>query len=372
MGTRRILGNLVALVVAGVVSVTVGELVLRAFVTLPLRRTAPEVRYLPHPERRFTLMPGQAAYSYGAPVTVDDRGFRRNDAGDQARGEGPVVLALGDSFTFGLGVRDTETWPARLETRLRERAGQAVSVINSGTISYGVSQELDLLRASVSRLKPAIVVHGLYWNDFMTTGTAAEAPSVLTPDGYFVWDRMDDNRGVVRRLASWTSSRSAFLFSLRRLVSRATTADGTSAYGRAYDEMLERGLAPEEWRPIEEFYRAVLALGREHGFSTFVVILPVNSIVNRPRSSEHPFAVAARRYLDALGISYVDGFRLWEERGSGDRDLFLPQGPDAHLNPEGYRLVADAVADGLLQTASTADALRTPGSGVSSTSGDER
>lgn len=151
---RRMVGNLAAVAVA--VSVVAAEGILRAVVTLPLQRTEPEVSYLPHTVRRFTLRPTQSAYTYGAPTVADDRGFRVNGPAVGRVEAGPTVFALGDSFTFGLGVRDEETWPTRVEARLRETTGNPVTVINGGTINYGVFQELDLLRTAGLKTRPPL------------------------------------------------------------------------------------------------------------------------------------------------------------------------------------------------------------------------
>ena len=46
---RGMLGNLAATALATALALALGEVVLRPFVTLPLPRTLPEVRYDPHP-----------------------------------------------------------------------------------------------------------------------------------------------------------------------------------------------------------------------------------------------------------------------------------------------------------------------------------
>ena len=353
MSARQIGTNAVLATIAFVLSLAIGELVLRLFVTLPLVRVDPEVRYRPDPMRRFSLLPNQAAFTYGARVSIDANGFRRNAAVPPASEKnGPVVLALGDSFTFGLGVEDGETWPAQLEARLRAQTGQAVRVVNAGTISYGVFQEMALLRSAGLQVRPAIVIHGLYWNDFMNAAPpAADAPPVLTPDGHFVWDRPADTRSSIHRLASWAFAHSALLFSMRQAVARllpAGDADGgTSAYARAFDQMLEHGLAEVDWEPVEKFYGDLERLGQENSFETLVVIMPVHAMVCRPEAEEHPYPAQARRRLEALGLAYVDGFSLWTQQ-TCDTDRFLPEGPDGHLNSEGYQLIADAVAARLL------------------------
>jgi len=334
--------------IALTIALAIGELALRAAVTLPLRRVLPEIRYDRHPVRHFTLRPNQTAYSFGATASVDGQGFRTNGRAGGSAG-GARVLALGDSFTFGMGVRDEETWPARLEARLQTLLDRPIAVTNAGTISYGVYQEMDLLRTAGLAIAPDIVVHGLYWNDFMNDGPpSATAPNVVTSRGYLAWDLPDDTRGALPKLLSWASTRSALLFALRQTILQSGLLPREqSAYGDAYARFLERGLTDEEWQPIERFYRELLALGRERGFRIFVVVMPVNDIVALPAASSHPYPRAARARLTALGVPHLDAFSLWE-RGKADvDDMFLPQGSDSHLNAKGYGALAMAVADAL-------------------------
>jgi hypothetical protein len=187
----------------------------------------------------------------------------------------------------------------------------------------------------------------LYWNDFMSaSGPAPGEPVPLTPDGYFVWDRPSDGRGVLQRSASWLLSRSALLFALRQATASLGGAAAGSGYGLAYRTMLERGLSAEEWAIIEGFYKDLTALGKSHGFETLVVIMPVIDIVSRADAATHPYAVEARRRLAAAGIPFVDGFELWARPGLGAKH-FLPQGADAHLDANGYQLLGEATARAL-------------------------
>ena len=335
----------VALTVSGVL----GEAVVRGFVQMPLRRVMPEVRYVAHPVRRYTLKPEQTAYTYGGLATIDRRGFRLNRAGARPGAESATVLALGDSFTFGLGVTDGETWPGRLEAALCQRTSRdAITVLNAGTIGYGVFQEMDLLRTAGLQMHPRIVIHELYWNDYMNAAPPTPAdPPALDADGYFVWDRLSQERGLMRRAAAWISARSALVSTVRQAVTRATTARSTSAYSQSHARLVKAGLGPDDWRPIKTFYQDLIALGREQNFAVVVVIMPVIDIVSQPGADRHPYAVAARRLLTELGVPSVDAFTLWARNGYG-RERFLPQGPDAHLNEAGYRTIAEAAADALV------------------------
>ena len=337
--------NVGLFLVAVAASAAIGEAALRAVVVMPLPWIEPEVRYSDHPVRRFTLRPNQDGFTYGAPFKVDAQGFRSN--GTVRSTTTAPVLALGDSFTFGMGVRDEETWPARLEQGLRERLGKAVSVINAGTISYGVFQEFDYLNTAGPALKPKLVIHALYWNDFMSAeAPPPSAPSVVTPEGYFVWNQ-PPQRDSVTQLLGGALSHSALVFTLKQ-VTRQFFSSEASAYSRAYDQFLTRGLLPAEWQPIETFYRDLLSLGQSEGFATLVIVMPVNDLVTRGPAG-HPYPVEARKILERLGIPYVMAFDL--PLGA---QHFLPQGPDSHLNAEGYRLVAAATTKHIVERADLA------------------
>ena len=75
----------------------------------------------------------------------------------------PIVVALGDSLTAGLGVAPDEAYPALLEARLR-REGYAYRVVNagvSGDTSAGGLRRIDW----VLRQSPQVVIVALGAND---------------------------------------------------------------------------------------------------------------------------------------------------------------------------------------------------------------
>jgi hypothetical protein len=69
-----------------------------------------------------------------AKVTITQDGFRSN--GSEPPPLPADVLVVGDSFTFGAQVSDSETWPACLERKL----GRGVD--NGGVYNYGTAQAL--------------------------------------------------------------------------------------------------------------------------------------------------------------------------------------------------------------------------------------
>lgn len=79
------------------------------------------------------------------------------------RREGPVVAFLGDSLTAGWRLRESETFPARLEKRLRQR-GHPIRRIDAGVIGETVAQGLARLPGVLAK-RPDVVVVALGAND---------------------------------------------------------------------------------------------------------------------------------------------------------------------------------------------------------------
>lgn len=68
------------------------------------------------------------------------------------------VLCVGDSFTFGAGLRDDETMPARLEVALNGDGTGRWEVLNFGVEGYGTDQLWLYFAEKGLRYKPEIVV----------------------------------------------------------------------------------------------------------------------------------------------------------------------------------------------------------------------
>jgi hypothetical protein len=85
----------------------------------------------------------------------DEWGYR-----NAARPERVEVVALGDSQTYGTGVRRDEAWPPALERRL------GISVYNMGNPNFGAPHYGLELQPALS-LEPRVVLVTVYFgNDF--------------------------------------------------------------------------------------------------------------------------------------------------------------------------------------------------------------
>ncbi|MHC4470514.1 MAG: SGNH/GDSL hydrolase family protein, partial [Planctomycetota bacterium] len=142
--------------------------------------------YSPHPRFLWTLHPSTR-------IDVPERGFvdiLTNSLG--LRGKEPPlekepgelrVLCLGDSVTFGLGLRDGEPWPDRLAKALRRSlapSGKRVRVVNGAVPGWSSVQGMRLLD-EMSWLEPDFVV---FWFGLNDVKEARGAPdSAMTAPG---------------------------------------------------------------------------------------------------------------------------------------------------------------------------------------------
>src|SRR5262249_20912445 len=98
-----------------------------------LKRDAPPEAGLMH----HWHIPGASALLQGVPVTINSKGLRDNEYDYEPRPGVTRILALGDSVTFGWGVRLEHTYPKVLERLLNHGASQgSYEVLNGGVGNY--------------------------------------------------------------------------------------------------------------------------------------------------------------------------------------------------------------------------------------------
>ena len=122
--------------------------------------------YIPDEELGYVMKPGFRGHY--VQDFEDTHAFNSNGLRDREYGPTPPgvyrILALGDSFTFGDGVRADQTWSKQLEAALVRR-GIAAEVINAGTSGYGTLQYAGMLRRLAPIYRPAMVIVMTTYND---------------------------------------------------------------------------------------------------------------------------------------------------------------------------------------------------------------
>jgi hypothetical protein len=136
------------------------------FSTLFVQDPVVGMRHRPH-----TRAPMASGTGGQVTVRINSRGYRGREY-PWAKAAGFRLLGLGDSFAFGFGVEEDDTYLARLERALSARHAE---VINAGLAGMGPDNEARLLAADGPGLRPDLVLVGFYvGNDLMDAVTGAE------------------------------------------------------------------------------------------------------------------------------------------------------------------------------------------------------
>ena len=255
----------------------------------------------------------------------------------------PVVLHLGDSMTFGVGVDQSQAFPALLEAR-----DPGVSYVNAGAPRTSVDFHYLVLRRWADRLPVKLVVMTLFFNDLpeldepfpcctdgplLTYGGDGGAPidrcpQMAWPPGYNEsWD--------------WFVRYSPPPFPLR-------LATSVSYLMRHIEVAIARFQAPpsnvgtQVWAHFERVLTAIRDETARRHIRLLVVSLPLRAALEGRANPVPEFRDGIKTLGDKLGIDVVSAWEVFGqavERNGSDR-YFLPPA-DFHFSPEGHQLLAD-------------------------------
>ncbi len=114
-----------------------------------------------NPSRGFALKPGFQNSMY----RIDKEGFRSEQSLKDLNNT-YIILALGESTTFGWGVDDNETYPYFLTQSLQQNPSKP-QIINGGVPSYTSAQVLVYLNEILEKgtIDPDMILVNILWND---------------------------------------------------------------------------------------------------------------------------------------------------------------------------------------------------------------
>ncbi|HEY0780995.1 MAG TPA: GDSL-type esterase/lipase family protein [Thermoanaerobaculia bacterium] len=324
--SKRTLGPLVLLLSLGI-AFAIGEVSLRLFSTYWLEvydvemwRYARQLKVVSSDPSVITEQrPNATAFLMGARVRTEAHGFRLPDPATEAkrRPDNRVVVAVGDSLTFGWGVPEGQTYPDQLERLLAARCGQhggrPATVHNAGIGNCNTSMELARYKLRIRpSFRPDWVILGFSFND-------AEADTVPSTNP-FLW------HSALLALAS-SRFQKATDPGLRNYNAYYTGLykDGLPGWEAAKRAVREFGASlqadhvpgtllllpelhqPKNFGPLAEVYARVAKIGRESGFEVIdgSVDFPPGSGEKYFVSKEdaHPNAAAQALYAKALAAS---------------------------------------------------------------------
>jgi lysophospholipase L1-like esterase len=278
---------------------------------------------------RYRLTPGFDMTLGGARYRINSLGLR----GPEVDETGSTVLVVGDSFAFGLGVDEDETFSARLEGALDAATGGPVEVLNLGVPGYHTGQEAVWLERVGFALAPDLVVLLYYGNDEI-----GEAFQYDPRFGVLYGDPLP----LPYRLKGLLAGSAIYRWIARAEIGRMRARGELSSEGTRHWPLTRQRLLQLFEACAERDVPVVLAN---------LPLLVSSAALRSPDWSGRPNYDRVADLGARSGAAVVDLRAVLVAQGRDPEDDFLrrflisPDPPqDHHLTPEGYAIIADAVA----------------------------
>jgi len=124
------------------------------------------IRFSKNRRRIYELIPNISVKFINQPITIDSNGFRRTLYKKNQNGKIVHIVGLGDSLMFGWGVKDNETYLARLSESLhRSYPDISWRIINMAVPGYNTVMEVETFKDKGLRYNPEIVIIAFVGND---------------------------------------------------------------------------------------------------------------------------------------------------------------------------------------------------------------
>ena len=288
-------------------------------------------------------------YGPGLHFTTNSQRFRAN--ADFSIGVPPGrtrVFFVGDSFTMGHGVDDSQTFPAYVE-----RMDPSIQSVNMGMGAYGLDQSyLWYLRDGLP-FKTHIVVVAFIAGDFtrMTLDyyISPKPRLKVVNDELMVLNTpvpRTDAKVIVRKAAReftyWLDIAKMIRLGVEFIAPSPTQEDAARHDITGGDF----SFAPA----AERIFENLNTICRTRGQQLLLIYLPTRADFDQPQ----PVAAWTRRVAGEKGIPFVNLTPEFERSPSPERwELFLSSGISGHYSPAGNRRIAAALLPVLNELAST-------------------
>jgi lysophospholipase L1-like esterase len=331
----RWLVNLAVMGVAALIPCLIAEAGLR--IVAPPADSEHMWRRLPS-AAEWSGQPGTQGLHTGVPVSFNALGFRDAERSPQPAPGALRVLALGDSVTFGMGVRQELTWPRQAEQLLSSGRPAPVEVLNMGMPGYNTIHQLAQLKEVGLGLQPKVVVVGFLYNDI-------ELSSAQIGEGSVPKQEVSSGRQIKSQLnaaALWLKKNSLFVAWLSPRIGNALRLLGVKGLGQVGEIKDQYTDANPNWRRMQAALLEMKQLTSERGIDLVVMVIPAFTRFNDAAYPIKEYHQAVAGFCRENGIKVLDLLpKFWGQDGT----QYWISATDGHPNAEGQRRMAVALAE---------------------------
>lgn len=267
----------------------------------------------------------------GVPVNTNPYGMRDSEPSLQATKSHCRIAVLGDSYTFGVRVREEDTYSKVLEKLLRQSVAAfqcQFEVLNFGVIGYSTYDEDLMLKYRAVNFEPHVVILGYVLND-------PECDPIQPLHAYFVdypW---------------WQPYRLRTLFAQVKADWDRKRLGGGDYYTYLHAE------GHRKWQSVVDAFTDIRSVTSPRNIRVLVVIFPMvtTSFKGKPWT-EYPYVKIHQQVSDLAagnGFQVLDLLNAFSTYPS--QTLVWPKADD-HPNALGHEVAARAIENKLLEKSS--------------------
>jgi lysophospholipase L1-like esterase len=345
---RRFVFRLIAVSVAAASSLVIGELVVLLSGMNNDFRMASSSEIIPRPGGPYELLPhgfvphASIRYTYatnprgyfdqqdGITHVFNSEGWRDSEHNVEKPADVIRILGLGDSYTFGQGVKREQLFLTLLGPLLEKQIDKKqIETINTGQPGYNTVMQKQLLERRGLDYHPDVVLLSFVPND-VESDIYTDRPKVEFFTEYTTSYAHDDWLSQYSEL--WTLGRRKFL--------QFTTAD--SYLQESIDSYLNE---PQKWGRCRDALTEIRDLCRQNDCKLAIAIFPFFVNLN----GEYPFQPIhdhVRSFCEKADIPVLD---LRDHFRNFDGPELWVHPTDQHPNEQAHQIVAERISDFLVE-----------------------
>ncbi|GAK57009.1 hypothetical protein U27_03973 [Candidatus Vecturithrix granuli] len=246
------------------------------------------------------------------------------------------IMIVGDSLTFGDGVKATETYPYQLKEKLHSRLDGQFQVVNLGIMELNTDQQALILTRSnpyfgepVLKLDPDLVILTFSVDDIEGRPDSRERPEInLLP----------------RDVHQFLSDRSRLYLLLHRTFNDALSSTGIRPSYSAYLQRLYREHSPK-WQEFQQSLNLFMDTVQQAQKPMLLVIFPALEHLDET----HPFLDLYAHVKDLASAKGVEVLNLFPAFYGKDASALRVSLLNNHPNAQAYEIAAEAIYNTLIE-----------------------
>lgn len=233
------------------------------------------------------------------------------------------IIIMGDSFTYGLGLKNSNSWPKKTEQYLHDKGYNNIEILNGGIPDTNTRQQVAFFNKYTCDYKPDMVIIGFIINDCGELCSNCGAVKLKHQ-----LDAIANSAKQRFGLYAFNYIRFAYL---KYKLTNATVKE----YSMPYEK---------ETEPFQQCKRAFLdfkELSQKNNFELIVVIYPMLVQLNK----NYPFNSIHRKMEAFFKEAGIEAYDLTQEfYGYRDTDLWINY-VDSHPNKKANEIVAKKIVE---------------------------